>query len=275
MRGAIIKRMASGKLRFLLSDLPRCSYLVAYYVVKGPFALSSARAVTELVVRLSRARAEREFEEFASTEHGKRLISERSDLAAKLDDHESLARMPEGSLGRAYLDFMLGMMGADEAVMAEAGGFLSLLRLGEVAEELGYPDELIWFLRRIAMTHDLSHLFTGYGTDNAGEFANIAYTAGHFRIRALIPISLGISLVAKPETHGRGEWFRYLWAAYQRGKNQSESLIQLDYESLLSLQLEDVQRLISIEDFAHAHPAGQIIDELGFRNLNKQALLAS
>jgi ubiquinone biosynthesis protein COQ4 len=266
--------MTTRKTQFLLRDLPRCAYLGTYYVANGPFALSSARAITEVVFRLSRARAEQEFARFVATEHGRRLLAEGSELAAKLDDHASLASMPDGSLGRAYLEFMQGMLGADEEVMAEAGGFLSLLRIDEVGKELGYPAELIWFLRRLTMTHDLTHLFTGYGTDNAGEFANIAYTTGHFQIKALIPIALGLSLVARPEDHGRTQWWRYLWTAYTRGKNQRESLIQLDYESLLPLQVEEVQRLIGIEDFAAAHPGGPIIDELGFNNLNKQAIMS-
>lgn len=262
-----------SNLEFVFRDLPRCAYLGAYYVVKGPFALSSARAITELVFRMAHRRVQEEFDAFVETEHGGRLFEEHSDLSAHLDDREALAAMAEGSLGRRYLEFMDGMLGADEEVMAAAGGFVSLLRVEEVGRELGWPEEHIWFMRRLALTHDLTHLLTGYGADNAGEFANIAYTTGHFRIWPLVPVTVGIALASKPSC-SRRLWTRYLFAAYRRGQAQEQSLVHLDYESLLPLQVEEVQRLIGIEPFDKVHPAGPIIDELGFTNLNKQAIMS-
>lgn len=262
------------QLEFVFRDLPRCAYLGAYYVANGPFALSSARAITELVFRVARGRVQAEFDAFVQTEQGRRLFEERSDLATHLDDRETLSAMPEGSLGRRYLDFMDGMLGADEEVMEGAGGFVSLLQVEEVGKELGWPEEHIWFMRRLTLTHDLTHLLTGYGADNAGEFANLAYTTGHFRIWPLVPVTMGIALTAKPSC-GRRRWASYMVQAYRRGRAQEQSLVHLDYESLLPLQLDQVQALIGVATLESAHPEGVVIDELGFANLNKQALLSS
>jgi ubiquinone biosynthesis protein COQ4 len=241
----------------------------------NPFRLSAAQAMSEFVCAVAAPRFQAEFEMFAASAAGRERLQKHSDLTALLDDHESLDQLPEGSLGREYVAFVrgayMGDVGAD-GTMTEAASFLDLLGIDEAAQRMGWPGEIVWYLRRMVLTHDLTHVFTGYGTDNAGEFANIAYTVGHFRIHALFPIVLISMLVVKPE-RGRRAWCRYLWAAYRRGRSQREDLSQLDYETLLTLPLPEVLRRIGIDPFDDTHPDGRIADELGFANLNKQAIL--
>src|ERR1043165_8020416 len=51
---------------------------------------------------------ERTYQAFIKTRHGQKLLRERPSLAAILSDTDRLAAMPEGSLGRVYLEFMKG-----------------------------------------------------------------------------------------------------------------------------------------------------------------------
>jgi hypothetical protein len=124
------------------------------------------------------------------------------------------------------------------------------------------------------LTDDLTHVFIGYGTDNAGEFANIAYTAGHFRVHAVFPVVIASMVAVKPAA-GRRAWCRYLWAAYRRGRRQREKLSQLDYEGLLALPMAQVIERIGIEPFEVTHTDGWIIDELGFENVNVEAMMST
>jgi ubiquinone biosynthesis protein COQ4 len=264
------------RLRRSWRDFPRCARLLIYYIWNGPFSLSSGRAITEFILRICGPRVQKEFDRFAATPGGRQLLAERPELAAVLDDHEALAAMPDGSFGREYLSFVTGGYAGEigaEGTMTEASSFLELLELDEVAADLDWPEDIVWFMRRATLSHDLTHVFTGYGTDNAGEFANIAYTAGHFRLHVLLPVLVALGL-ARPEV-GRRRWMRYLRAAYGRGRRQSGLLTDLAYERLLLLSLDEVREIVGIEPFAEVHPDGPIEDELGYPNLNYETMMST
>lgn len=48
----------------------------------------------------------RDLERFAASEEGRKRLAERRYLPPLLDDHERIRRLPDGTVGRAYLDFM-------------------------------------------------------------------------------------------------------------------------------------------------------------------------
>ena len=62
-----------------------------------------SEAAREFGAALEGDEGEHSFRAFLSEPGAEALLRERPDLAAALDDHEALAAMPEGSLGRAYL----------------------------------------------------------------------------------------------------------------------------------------------------------------------------
>ena len=94
----------------------------------------------------------------------------------KLDSHkekanETLKKLPEGTVGRAYVNFM------------EREG---LTAAGLVAEsekwydgESRYEDDLAFYETRMRDTHDLLHVLTGYGRDQLGETSVLAFSHGH------------------------------------------------------------------------------------------------
>ncbi len=99
---------------------------------------------------------------------GQRLVASEPFLPTILDDHDALLRLPEGSVGRAYVDFM------------RAEG-LSAAGLVAESEGMGRPrfaDRLQWFIDRQRDTHDLLHVLTGYGRDALGEQCVLAFTYG-------------------------------------------------------------------------------------------------
>jgi hypothetical protein len=98
------------------------------------------------------------------------------------DRFRALADYPEGTLGRAYADFIL------------TNGF-------SFPGEKGSAPEPIIF-------HDLSHVLSGYGTDPAGEICVTAFSAGYrkeepftFLLFSMMQFNLGIGLTpAAPAT---------------------------------------------------------------------------
>jgi ubiquinone biosynthesis protein COQ4 len=189
-----------------------------------------------------------EFRRFASDPVGRALLAERPrrDLNALLSDRPALAAMPPGSFAAAYLDYL----GGEE--MGSAEYFLEAAGLEDKARRFGWSDDQLWYVRRMANSHDLFHIVAGYDTDVTGEIGVIAYTAGQI---PLLPLKLLLPylLVLKPSEPIR--WGRFVRDAYRHGR-VTPSLGCVDYEALLEKPLEQARREIGVPTFAEAHPRG-------------------
>ncbi len=62
--------------------------------------------VFKIIDALSGNVSDRQFKRFIATGMGQRIVAERRDIIAALNDRERLSRLPEGTLGRTYYDFM-------------------------------------------------------------------------------------------------------------------------------------------------------------------------
>jgi ubiquinone biosynthesis protein COQ4 len=104
---------------------------------------------------------------FSASRAGQKLLAERPRLRERLRDREALAALPEGSLGRAYLDFM-------------TEGGLTPEGLEQASDVLGPErdngDEAAWIGQRMRDTHDLWHVVTGYRGDLLGESSLLGFT---------------------------------------------------------------------------------------------------
>lgn len=197
---------------------------------------------------------EREFQRFIAHPNGRRLLAERPSLIGLLADRTALASMPAGSFGRAYLDY-LECSGLDPA------GLLTLKtameeqaqRAGENRPQLDPARE--WLSNRTILMHDLWHVLTGYGTDEAGEAALLPFTYAQAGGRANALLVTGV-LVRGTFEAGIG-FARYLYQAWQRGRH-AVRLSTLSYEALLPLPLEEVRHIAAILPATVAHPAGII-----------------
>ena len=107
------------------------------------------------------------FERFTKRPEGRRLLITQPDLVTLLGNREALAAMPEGSLGRAYLEF------------AELNGFAAD-GLVEKSKNVDRENAVIdpyreWFWDRFTMAHDLWHVLTGCDTSPEGEVRLLAF----------------------------------------------------------------------------------------------------
>ncbi len=194
---------------------------------------------------------ERNFQRFAASARGRALLAEQPSLLAALSDRAALARMPEGSLGRAYLEYF-------ESNGFEPGGLLPLQRR---VQERWERDEAaprldpmrIWFRDRSILAHDLFHVLTGYPTDDVGEATLLAFSLAQFGGRAQALLTLGAALDC---ARARGwRFLAYDFRAWQRGR-RAASLVALPWEELLPLRLDTVRRLAGVACAEEAHPEG-------------------
>ena len=191
------------------------------------------RQVFEVVTALSRGSARRLFERFVSTPYGRRVVTEPVKLEDVLGDFAKLRTYPEGSFGKAYVDFM------DEAGFTPQG-------LIDAAQEAGvgmqeYP-ELAEFQRaftHLEVSHDLWHVITGYGRDPLGEICNLVFTRRQTRNPGLrLIIFMGLAAIKLER------WSMPALRAARQARAMGESvdfLLQHDVEALLKRPLAEVR----------------------------------
>lgn len=202
----------------------------------------------EAMFALAGPTLERQFRTFANHPVGRSMLDEkpRRDLNALLSNREKLAAMPKGSFAHAYLEYL----GGEE--MGSAEYFLEAARLEDKARRFCWTDDQLWFVKRMANSHDLFHIIAGYDRDVTGEVGVLCYTAGQIPLlplRMLLPYLF----VLKPSQPIR--WGRYVRDAYRHGR-ATPSLACVDYEALLPQPLSEARRRIGVPSVSEAHPRG-------------------
>jgi ubiquinone biosynthesis protein COQ4 len=203
-------------------------------------------AVFEILDALEGPTNDADFQVFAANPEGQRLLAEKPSLLDALSDHDALSRLPDGSFGRAYLAFMReANLNARDLVDAE---------IGSGASQTTDPDRR-WLADRGRDSHDLWHVLTGYGRDEAGEIALLAFTYANYPNLGLALILL-VAAALGPKSFDFW-WPRYIVQAWRRGR--AAALDFARYEEWLALPLEEVRRLASIVPPEKAHPGHGII----------------
>jgi len=190
---------------------------------------------------------EASFCDFATHPEGRRQLTLRPDLLAALSDHGGLRALPEGSFGRTYLSFM-------EETGLDAEGLIEAEEAGTLAQADLDPDRQ-WLADRGRDSHDLWHVLTEYGRDEAGETGLLAFTYALYSNPGIAVILLASALIG-PKTLNFA-FDRYLLRAFRRGK--AANLKFAPYEEWLSLPLDEVRRRAGIIPPEVAHPGTGIL----------------
>jgi ubiquinone biosynthesis protein COQ4 len=227
-------------------------YRRAWRALQGLIADSQRTDLAfEVIDALAGNSFERSFQKFCRHPDGQRLLAERPSLLATLSDRDRLHDLPEGSFGQAYLRFMeTADLSAEGLVEAEAVA-------AQRAPHAPPPDpDREFFGDRMRDMHDLWHVLTGYGMDEAGEAAVLAFNLGQVPSPGIALIVLASAVIGPKDL--RCTWQRYVLQAWNRGR-QSGWLPAAAYEQLLPLPLDDVRRLLRLVPADIAHPAGILV----------------
>jgi ubiquinone biosynthesis protein COQ4 len=213
--------------------------------LRGTGGLESA---FDAMFALAGPTVEREFDRFARHPLGLRLLAERPrrDLNALLADREQLQAMPADSFAAAYLEYMGG------AGMGTSDYFLAAANLEEKAARFGWTKDQCWFVRRMANSHDLFHVVSGYDRTILGEVGVDAFTAGQI---PLVPLKLLLAYLFLLKPSEPLGWTQFVWRSYQHGR-RTPSLACVDYEDLLGQPLSQVRHAIGMTPIEDVHPNG-------------------
>lgn len=191
--------------------------------------------VFKVIEALSGGSDERQFMRFMESPVGRRIVAEKRNILKTLSDRESLSKLPEGSLGRRYYDFMTG-----ENLTADG-----LVEASEVVPGRdNLPEAAVIYRNRQRDTHDLWHTATGYGRDGLGELCLLAFSyaqTGNRGIGAIVLFGMRATSRSYP---GLGIW-RAVREGYRLGK-AAAPLPQADWEAMLALPVDEVRKRLKI-----------------------------
>lgn len=197
----------------------------------------------------------RNFDAFLASEEGAQRMKERRYLPPLLDDHDWIRKLPEGTVGRAYVDFMeregLTAQGlVDESEIIEAGGLRD------------FDDDLRWFGNRLRDTHDMFHVLSGYGRDALGEDALLAFSYSQNPGRGIIFIAfMGCRQIARQAPKDAR-----VWDCYREGKRNgalAEKIVRQDILALLEEPLDAARERLNIKPPVAYKRALRICEEAG------------
>ncbi|MEO1322530.1 MAG: Coq4 family protein [Pseudomonadota bacterium] len=181
----------------------------------------------------------KDFTRFLNSNNGLRLLQERKFLPTILDDHAPLRALPEGSVGRAYVEFM-------EREGLTAHGLVEESKL-QRANQIEFDDDLLWYSNRLRDTHDLYHVLTGYGRDALGEDALLGYThSQHGGLGISFIAYMGNRQIAKEAP--REARVKEVLAEGRRNGKRANRIIDQDIQSLLDQPIEEVRARLNIAE---------------------------
>lgn len=165
---------------------------------------------------------------------GARLLRDRPEITPLLEDRAALARLPEGSLGRAYLAFM-------ESEGISAAGIVAASQQGRTTPIEG-ASEIDFVQRRMRDTHDLWHAVTGYRGDLVGEAALLGFTLAQTGNPGVGLIFAAALVKARDERGAR----RIILDGFRRGV-RAAWFVDVAWETQLGRPVNEVRRELGID----------------------------
>lgn len=192
--------------------------------------------VFEIMRSLSGASIPKGYAKLISTPQGGAIAYRRHELAAVLSDRAFLERLPSGSVGRAYLEFV-----TRENISAE--GLVEESRKG-IDKGIDVEHPYAWYGRRLRDIHDLWHVLTGYGRDAIGEACVVGFSYSQTKSLGFGFIAVGGALKLRSELPGQ-PIISAVWEAYRNGA-KAKWLPGEDYLTLLAEPLENARLRLNI-----------------------------
>jgi ubiquinone biosynthesis protein COQ4 len=189
--------------------------------------------VFKIISALSGGTRQRLLRRLRTTPVGQRLFRERAALAPVLEDSARLRALPEGSLGRAYLDFC-------ERHKISASGLIAASEEGAANDQFTWDERLVH--ARMRDQHDLWHVVMGYEADLLGEASVLAFTMAQTQNPAI-----GLIVVAAffSDQGDKVTKRKLIAQAFARGV-RAVWFPAVDWEALLARPLSEVRRELRV-----------------------------
>jgi ubiquinone biosynthesis protein COQ4 len=180
--------------------------------------------------------SEKNFQRFAATPGGQRMMRDNADLAPLLAEKTWLRKLPEATLGGQYIRFMdAENIGAEGLIEYETKANARSLQLE--------PGRRI-FISTGYQLHDVWHVLVGYGRDLVGEASVLAFTYGQLHIKGINLLCRTLGIKETLLNLGVPVW-SILNEAEKIGR-EAEWLLPQDWKRLLETPLDEVRRDLNV-----------------------------
>ncbi len=216
-------RPRPGRVRGLSSSLVK--------IIRDP---EETAAGARLVMYFNRDHTEQRFREFREDRVGRAILDGAPSLYDLLTDRDALAAMPEGSVGRTYLEYMIREGISTEALDEE---------VAPVEVEIhGADPEFRRFQQHGRASHDLWHVLTGYHRDLLGEAQVLTFSASQIGDPAFRFLSRLARFGVGRQVKGARE---LLSLAAERGA-KTRPLHTVEWAPLLPRPIEEVRETLGM-----------------------------
>ncbi len=180
----------------------------------------------------------KDYHHFMKLPEGPKRLEQRRELVPLLDDHDRWKELPQGTVGRAYVDFM------EREGLSAQGLVDEYKRFGkDLSADL--PDDIAWYGFRRRDVHDMMHILTGYGRDALGEACVLNFThAQHGGLGIYLIAHMASLEVRKQSPKGAPVW-RAVREAHKNGA-LAKNIISQDIVKLMAEPLEDARKRLNI-----------------------------
>jgi ubiquinone biosynthesis protein COQ4 len=214
----------------LLANDTRIKPLEAMRAVRRLFADPEDTRQIFAIFRAMRGRSGvKAFARFRNSPTGSAVLRERRVLLSSLTDRTMLAAFSDGTMGRAYFDFM------DEERLTADG----LVQASQDWDRDPVPADMALYRARMRDAHDLTHILTGYGREPLGELCLLAFMYAHSR-------NLGMALIVAMSWQKLPKSARAAVREAWHNGRKARWVQDLDWEALLPRPLDQVRREASI-----------------------------
>ena len=194
------------------------------------------RQVFEIMNALAGGSVRHGYHQMLDQVEGSRQAFMMVELADRLQDRSWLDGLPEGSVGRAYLDFI------EERDLSAYGLASESRKVADSEIDAAHP--YAWYARRLRDVHDIWHILTGYRTDALGEACVVAFSLPQTRSSGFGLIAAGVAFEYAKARTGH-PCARAILQAWRRGQRASW-LPGLDYEALMSEPLDKARARLGL-----------------------------
>ena len=185
-----------------------------------------------------------------ASDSGRRALEGRRSLFGPITNRSRLRTLPEGTLGRAYVEF------ADaREIYPEQFEELLTEAIGRSSDDTEHGSAEAHFVHdRYRHLHDVWHVVLGYDTDEDGELGILACMGRQNGYRAHYFAALVQALVGA--FRGDLNRLRVFGRGWRRAR-RAECMINQDWEALLEMPLEEVRARLNVYPLpnAEADPA--------------------
>lgn len=197
---------------------------------------------------------QKQFIKFANSEKGRKRLEDNIYLPPLLDNHDWLRTLPDGSLGRAYLQFM-------ETEGLTAQGLVDEYSASGMTRDYGHAEMNIYG-DRLRDTHDMLHVLTGFGRDALGEASVLGFSHAQHGGPGVIFIAYGAAWEVRKTAPKGAPVLKSIHEARRIGK-AAQDIVYEDVMALLPLPLDEVRAKLGIKMPTQYHEVHRMMRDKG------------